>query len=215
MSYSKLIGIVIVRDKFIENLEYCLSELDITCEEIIVLDTYDNIESSEYRQLRALFDFDCYAVGGIESIPLSKYEPDWILSLYHDEVPSKRFRYFKDLLCDSKLVNAWTSPIRYQWNFMDSYRTDKLWNSIKTPSLFKYIPEMDYTWHPDLLTPTNQPGPMEDSSVPLISSRYLTERQRGREYLQFLQKSTGQESYYTKMHYESLMDEKVDLKRLE
>jgi hypothetical protein len=209
--YSKLLGIIEVRDKFIEFLEDSLSELSITCENIIVLDRFDYIESDDYRELTALYDFDCYACCGLDQYMLAEYDPDWVFTLYHDEIPSKRFRHFKDSLCANQLVNTFTSPIRYMWNFVDSYRTDKLWNSITTPSMFRYIPEIDYKWNEDSLVPTNQPGPVTDSSVSILSYRYLTERRRGRDYLQALREDDL--NYYTRRHYESLMDEEIELKR--
>jgi hypothetical protein len=209
--YSSLLGIITIRG----NNSYLfdiIEEMSITCEDIIFHDPQNHLEYTEWDTLTEYFGQDF----PIHSDPLdpSIYDPDWIISLYSDEAPGRRFRYMKDSLCANEYVNYWTGTARYLWDSIDQYRADKLWGQFEYPFLWKYIPEIDYQWDNGILVPINQPGPVEKSSIPIDSYRFLTEQSRLTRYFEFFQEK---EKYnqITQTHYKSLLDEKPALRMIQ
>jgi hypothetical protein len=186
----RTIGIVAERSGDKEQQVRCAQELSIYCEDVFV-----SGDDTTW----------------IECIVEDHYIPDWVMVAYDDEIPSQRMRYMFDSLIFNEHVNTWTSKIKCMWDD-ETYRIDKLWATFEEPTLWRWIPEMDYRWKDHLkdLIPINQPGPIQDSSVPFLSYRYANDAFRVKEYVNFLE----HESEYneiSRMHYKSLMDENGSL----
>jgi hypothetical protein len=113
----------------------------------------------------------------------------------------------------NEYVNCWTADAKYLWDVEDLYRVDKLWNTFNYPFLFRFIPEMDYKWNADEIVPKNQPGPTENSLIPLLNYQYFSDAKRVRSYLNF-RKEENEHNEITKLHYKSLVDEDIKLERL-
>jgi hypothetical protein len=210
--YSKLIGHVRIRNEGNPFLFDIFSELSTICEVIFVDDFYDLLNNQECDMLRDFFGITKFtALIPPEDLGFEKYNPDWILALYDDEAPSKRFRYMKDSLCANEFVNSWCCRTLFLWDEVDRYRTDKLWYDQFFPFLYRWIPEIDYKY--DDIYPINQPGPQEDSSTPVLCYKYITEGQRVGEYSKYLRRRNSL-NYVTQKHYESLLDSKPILKKL-
>lgn len=143
---------------------------------------------------------------------IGSYDPDWVIVLCDDEVLSPRMGYMFNSLIMNKYVNTWTSKAYYFWDSEDVYRIDKLWNTFSFPMMYRYIPEIDYQWGKGSLIPVNQPGPIEDSSVPLLSYYNLTDRQRLMNHIEYGQ-TRNENNQITQMHYDSLMDDDIKLER--
>lgn len=209
--YSELLAELTIRSNTNPYIIDIIQELSTTCEAVIIKDPQNLLEKADWDTLNMVFD-DNFHIPDTD-FDLASYGPEWVLSLYGDESPGKRFRYMKDSLCGNEYVNTWTSPARYLWDDLDQYREDKLWGQLEFPCLWRYIPEINYQREDGGLVPTNQPGPVENSFTPLYSYRYLTEQIRLTQYLAYFQ-NREKYNYITKLHYESLLDENPKLNKL-
>jgi hypothetical protein len=143
---------------------------------------------------------------------IASFNPDWVIILCDDEIFSPRMDYMFNSLVLNDYVNIWTSKCLYFWDSEDVYRIDGLWGNMNFPIMYRFIPEIDYQWEEKNLIPCNQPGPTEDSSVPLFSYANLTEGQRMRNYGDFML-TKDYNNYITRMHYKSLFDDEIRLER--
>lgn len=143
---------------------------------------------------------------------IASFNPDWVMILCDDEIFSPRMDYMFNSLIFNDYVNVWTSKCLYFWDLEDTYRIDKLWGNQHFPVMYRYIPEVDYQWEKENLMPCNQPGPIEDSSVPLFSYNNLTMWDRLENYGKYLE-TKNKNNRITQMHYESLMDNDIQLER--
>lgn len=143
---------------------------------------------------------------------INSYNPDWVIILCEDEIFSPRMDYMFNSLVLNEHVNVWTSNFLYFWDLEDTYRIDGLWKNQRFPIMYKNIPEIDYKWEEGNLIPSNQPGPIESSSVPVFSYRYLEDLSRFKEWRKFNQNRINF-NYITQMYYDSLMDDDIELER--
>ena len=209
--YSSLLAIITIRSNTNPYIHNIVEEALITCEKVLLYDPQNLLDPEDWGILTMVISDDL--IEKISTLDLAQYNPQWILSLYADESPSRRFRYMKDSLCGNEYVNTWTMPARYLWDEETKYREDKLWGGLEFSCLWKYIPEIDYQWEDGGLVPINQPGPVESSFTPIYSYQYLTEQIRLTRYMEYFQKRT-EYNYITRLHYESLLDEQPILKKL-
>ena len=181
----KTIGIIGIRGN--RNLQNLIWELEVYCEKIFV------IEKS------------------LDEIDLESENPDWIISIYSDELPTNRLRYMFDSLTLNQYVNTWTSKLVYMWD-EETYRIDGLWGNFNVPFLWRYISEVNYQFEEHKIIPENLNGSTEDSSVPILNYEYATDTDRFNAYIEYLE-TKDENNYITKMHYESLMDDEIKLER--
>jgi hypothetical protein len=220
-----VLGILVIRDKLSEHLLDSMREMHKYCTDVVIHDPYDlvgNPYSPYFEQSRAILEharetyghMNIYACLGLDQLNISRYNPDWVLTYFDDEIPfPRRFSFMFNSLILNEYVNCWTADAKYLWDVEDLYRVDKLWNTFNYPFLFRFIPEMDYKWNADEIVPKNQPGPTENSLIPLLNYQYFSDAKRVRSYLNF-RKEENEHNEITKLHYKSLVDEDIKLERL-
>lgn len=185
--YSKLVSFLKVRDT--EFLPTILYDLSIYSEKIILVTDLD-IDKNLVKE----FDLDIST-----EINPTIYNPDWVMILEENHIPDWRFQFMKDSLCLNEYVNIWESKVVNLWDEENYYRTDKFWDKIIVPFLYRWIPEVDLE---------NQPGPQENCGIYLKNYGTLNTNKR----LSFYPKTKM--SHIEKIHYDSLFDKKVQLERL-
>ncbi len=181
----KTIGIIGIRGN--RDLQPLIWELEVYCEKVFV------IEKS------------------LNEIDLESENPDWIMSIYSDEIPTTRLRYMFDSLILNQYVNTWESKLIYMWD-EETYRIDGLWSNFNVPFLWRYINEVNYKFEEYEIVPKNITGSIENSSVPLLNYQYATDSNRINAYIRF-QKYKSEYNQITRMHYDSLMDDEIKLER--
>lgn len=207
----KTIGVISVRTGDKGQLYNCAHEMLRYCESVHILDPY----GLHFKDDRF---FDSFEIGiqmywgiSIKNL-LDDRHADWIMTAYDDEIPSSRMHYMFNSLILNDYVNTWTSRLKFMWD-EQTYRIDKLWNTFSAPTLWRWVPEIEYKWNDDLI-PKNEPGPVEDSSVPLLSYRYASDSDRVKAYMDFV-KHESEYNEITHMHFKSLIDDKdIKLERL-
>lgn len=182
----EVLGIVKVRNT--ENIEDCIKTLEKYCTEIIIIG-----EDDEYS-----------SYGKLDLIPFDLINPDWIISVFSDEIISPRFNYMARTLMANEFINSWDAHILHFWN-MYEYRADKLWDSFDVSFLWRFMPEIDYKWKGEEIVPYNQPGPEKHSSVFLFNRRFDDKLKRAQEFKEFF-KDEPEYNAITQLHYHSLVN---------
>jgi hypothetical protein len=180
----EVLGLVKVRNA--DKIEECLKELRKYCDKIAIV---GNHKLSNY--------------GEINQIPVELINPDWIISLYSDEILSSRFSYMARMLMGNDFINTWDGHILHFWD-EKNFRVDKSWDLFDVPFLWRFMPEIDYKWGEEIV-PLNQPGPEKHSSCFLFNHRFNDKTKRAEEFKQFL-KDEQEYNMVTRQHYHSLIN---------
>lgn len=205
--FENLLTIVHIQNNERPYFLYVLEEIEKFCDDIILVDPYNLIHTRSYP---------CYHEPVGELIDeIDSFLPSWVLSLTDSTIPEYRFRVFKDSLLLNEFVNTWQFSPQYLWNDLKTERVDGFWG-IKSgiPSLFRWIPEIDYQWKTGEIIPSNQSGPFERSGLKMQELGYVTPQQRQEKYLSYLSMK-GILNYSTQQWYESLLDINPKLRRIE
>jgi hypothetical protein len=194
-------------------MEQTYSKLGITMKVIgLLMPRYGKRKNGEYYAKAKLEQYCENVINYKNRDEIASFNPDWVIVLCDDEIFSPRMDYMFNSLILNDYVNIWTSKCLYFWDSEDVYRIDGLWGNMNFPIMYRFIPEIDYQWKENNLIPCNQPGPTEDSSVPLFSYTNLTESRRMRNYRNFML-TKDYNNHITKMHYKSLFDDEIRLER--
>lgn len=204
--FQDLLTIIHIQSRENPYFDYVIDQISSFCDDIMIVDSNDFLHMRGNNYYHEKIE---NLLGEIDSI-----RPDFVLSVNGDEIPERRFNFMKSSLLLNEFVNVWSFQPIYLWNDLKTRRVDKLWNAEEAfPSLFRYIPEIDYKWNDGVPIPENQPGPIEKSGLLIKDLGFVTPQQRQEKYLSYLSMKNIL-NYSTQRHMESIHDPFPELQRL-
>lgn len=204
-------------------LEWCLSDLEEYCDEIVILDDASTDESVEvaksfdkvtvYELQKSIMATNEAAARSIiwKSL-LPKHKPTHVLSIDCDEVIDPRFKEEKDKWLDLKYPNQLMFNMVECWGSFDKVRIDKGWNptSKQVNLLVRWLPQVNYMLSPLHLhsgrIPLNQPDPLLTTPFYVVHLGYGIKGEIGRKR-EYYSKRDPNANPMMQAHYDSMWDE--------